>query len=123
MTQATLSFNMTNREICLEHNNRTIPVPHSDSSLMADNYFWSENKSLQEIYAKMFSVEEYNARQKRKDRRIENYLEKVIDGFEREKVKIDKLKKQSATRHTIKQYLYNGVTLQAAFLYFFSGCF
>ena len=105
MTQATLSFNMTNREICLEHNNREIPVPHSDSSLMADNYFWSENKSLQEIYTKMFSadVEEYNARQKRKDRRIENYLEKVIDGFEREKAKIDKLKKQSATRHTIKQ--------------------
>lgn len=105
MTQATLSFNMTNREICIEHNNREIPVPHSDSSLMADNFFWSENKSLQEIYAKMFSadVEEYNARQKRKDRRIENYLEKVIDGFEREKVKIDKLKKQSATRHTIRQ--------------------
>ena len=105
MTQATLSFNMTNREICLEHNNREIPVPHSDSSLMADNYFWSENKSLQEIYTKMFSadVEEYNARQKRKDRRIENYLEKVIDGFEREKVKIDKLKKQSATKRTIRQ--------------------
>ena len=105
MTQATLSFNMTNREICIEHNNREIPVPHSDSSLMADNFFWSENKSLQEIYAKMFSadVEEYNARQKRKDRRIENYLEKVIDGFEREKVKIDKLKKHSATKHTIRQ--------------------
>jgi len=105
MTQATLSFNMTNREICIEHNNREIPVPHSDSSLMADNFFWSENKSLQEIYTKMFSadVEEYNARQKRKDRRIENYLEKVIDGFEREKAKIDKLKKQSATRHTIRQ--------------------
>ena len=105
MTQATLSFNMTNREICLEHNNREIPVPHSDSSLMADNYFWSENKSLQEIYTKMFSadVEEYNARQKRKDRRIENYLEKVIDGSEREKAKIDKLRKQSATRHTIRQ--------------------
>ena len=106
MTQATLSFNMTNREICLEHNNREIPVPHSDSSLMADNYFWSENKSLQEIYTKMFSadVEEYNAKQKRNDRKIRGtYLEKVIDGFEREKVKIDKLKKQSATRHTIRQ--------------------
>ena len=105
MTQATLSFNMTNREICIEHNNRTIPVPHSDSSLMADNFFWSENKSLQEIYTKMFSadVDEFNSRQKRKDRRIENYLEKVIDGFEREKAKIDKLKKQSATRRTIRQ--------------------
>lgn len=105
MTQATLSFNMTNREICLEHNNREIPVPHSDSSRMADNYFWSENKSLSEIYTKMFSADvcEFNSRQKRKDRRIENYLEKVIDGFEREKVKIDKLKKLSATRHTIRQ--------------------
>lgn len=105
MTQATLSFNMTNREICLEHNNREIPVPHSDSSLMADNYFWSENKSLPEIYTKMFSadVEEYNVRQKRRDRQIENYLEKVIDGFEREKAKIRKLRGQGATRRTIQQ--------------------
>lgn len=46
MTQATLSFNMTGRKICIEHNNRKIPVPHSDVQRESDNYYWSGNKSL-----------------------------------------------------------------------------
>ena len=105
MTQATLSFNMSGTEISIEHNNRTIPVPHCDVLRECDNFYWSGNKSLQKIYTELFSsdVEEYNARQKRKDRRIENYLEKITDSFEREKAKIRKLRGQGVTRHTIRQ--------------------
>lgn len=39
MNQATLSFNMSATEISIEHNNRTIPVPHSDVARQRDNYY------------------------------------------------------------------------------------
>ena len=70
MTQATLSFNMTGREICIEHNNRKIPVPHSDVLRESDNYYWSGNKSLEQTYSELFAndVAEFNSKQKR------NYL-------------------------------------------------
>lgn len=105
MTQATLSFNMSGTEISIEHNNRTIPVPHSDIDRQGDNFYWSGNKSLQRTYADLFAddIAEYNAKQKRKDRRIENYLEKITDSFEREKVKLRKLRGQGVTRRTIRQ--------------------
>ena len=105
MTQATLSFNMSSSEISIAHNNRTIPVPHSDIERQGDNYYWSGNKSLEQAYTELFSadVQEYNAGQKRKDRKIENYLEKITDSFEREKEKLRKLRGQGATRKTIRQ--------------------
>ena len=55
MTQATLSFNMSGTEISIEHNNRTIPVPHCDVLRECDNFYWSGNKSLQKIYTELFS--------------------------------------------------------------------
>ena len=105
MTQATLSFNMTGREICIEHNNRKIPVPHSDVQRESDNYYWSGNKSLEQTYTELFAndVTEYNSKQKRNDRKIGSYLQKIFDNFEREKEKIRKLRGQGATRRTIRQ--------------------
>ena len=105
MTQATLSFNMTGREICIEHNNRKIPVPHSDVQRESDNYYWSGNKSLEQTYSELFAndVAEYNSKQKRNDRKIGSYLQKIFDNFEREKEKIRKLRGQGATRRTIRQ--------------------
>ena len=105
MTQATLSFNMTGREICIEHNNRKIPVPHSDVLRESDNYYWSGNKSLEQTYSELFAndVAEYNSKQKRNDRKIGSYLEKITDNFEKEKEKISKLRGQGATRKTIRQ--------------------
>lgn len=105
MTQATLSFNMTGREICIEHNNRKIPVPHSDVARQEDNYYWFGNKSLEQTYTDLFAndVSEYNSKQKRNDRKIDSYLEKIIDSFEREKEKIRKLRGQGATKQIIRQ--------------------
>ena len=105
MTQATLSFNMTGREICIEHNNRNISVPHSDVARQEDNYYWFGNKSLEQTYTDLFAndVSEYNSKQKRNDRKIDSYLEKIIDSFEREKEKIRKLRGQGATKQIIRQ--------------------
>ena len=105
MEQATLSFCMTSTEIGIEHNNRTIPVPHSDISRQCDNYYWSGNKSLQTIFTELFSsdVEEYNARQKRKDRKIDDYLGQLTEALEKEKKKLKQLRVQGATKHTLRQ--------------------
>lgn len=105
MTQATLSFHMTATEISIAHNNRTINVPHSDKDRQKDNYYWPGNKSLQQAYEDLFSadVEEYNSRQKRKDRKINNYLSKITEAFEREKEKLRKLRSKGATLRTLRQ--------------------
>ena len=95
MEQATLSFCMTSTEISIEHNNRTIPVPHSDISRQCDNYYWSGNKSLQTIFSELFSadVEEYNARQKRNDRKIDDYLGQLTEALEKENTRHEKFYK------------------------------
>ena len=100
MTQATLSFNMSSTEISLAHNNREITVPHSSPLFEPDNYYWSGNKSLQQTYTDLFNcdVEQFNSKQKRNDRKIGNYLEKVTNSFEREKDKIRKLRGQGVTQ-------------------------
>ena len=105
MTQATLSFHMTATEISIAHNNRTINVSHSDKARQKDNYYWPGNKSLQQAYEDLFSadVEEYNSRQKRKDRKINNYLSKITEAFEKEKGKLRKLRNQGATTKTLRQ--------------------
>lgn len=105
MTQATLSFNMTSTEISLAHNNREITVPHSSPLFEHDNYYWVGNKSLQQTYTDLFNsdVEQFNSKQKRNDRKIGNYLEKVTNCFEREKDKIRKLRGQGVTQRTIQQ--------------------
>lgn len=103
--EATLSFNMSGTEISIEHNNRTITVPHSDPSRKSENYYWSDNKSLEQTYADLFAddVAAYNAKQKRADRRIGSYLERITEGYEKEKIKLRKLRGQGATRRTIRQ--------------------
>ena len=105
MTQATLSFNMSGTEISIEHNNRTIPVPHSDIFRQCDNYYWSGNKSLHQVYMELFAddVKRYNEKQKRNDRKIEDYLKKITNSFEREKEKLRQLRGQGVTRRTIRQ--------------------
>lgn len=106
MTEATLSFNMTATAVSIEHNNRTITVPHSDKTRQGDNYYWSGNKSLVEVYEDLFSddVDEYNSRQKRKDRRIENYLAEISDAFEEEKRELRRLRSEGATLKTLRQH-------------------
>ena len=106
MTKATLSFNMSATAVSIKHNNRTITVPHSNKARQGDNYYWSGNKSLAEVYDDLFSkdVDEYNSRQKRKDRQIGNYLEKITDAFEKEKIKLRKLRGEGATLKTLRQH-------------------
>ena len=59
----------------INHNNRVFITENVDKSRTANNItFVKEN--IEDVYHELFdkALEEYNARQTRKDRRIENYF-------------------------------------------------
>lgn len=76
---ASISFNQSHKSN-LAHNNRTNVHgnPDIDQSRLNENIYFVQ-KNIQEVYKDVFSeaVEAYNAKQSRKDRRIENYYEKI----------------------------------------------
>ena len=65
----------------LNHNNRTFVAKNVDENRIRNNVCY-EKKSLKKLYHELFdeAVEEYNAKQKRKDRRIDDYYEKIEIG-------------------------------------------
>ena len=66
---------------CLKHNNRVFIAENVDAARLDRNVIFLE-RDIQEVYHELFdeAVEEYNARQKRKDRKIQNYYEKIKSG-------------------------------------------
>lgn len=81
MTQCTLSF--VKGKGYLNHNERKIVRSNIDKERMKDNvYFKSE--SVEEAYEILFSksIEEYNEKQKRADRKksVEGYLQSIMNG-------------------------------------------
>ena len=83
--KSTLSFRMSpyHNE---GHNLRTIYVPYVDVSKSKNNIYYI-NHTKEEAYEYLFSesVKEYNKNQKRKDRRIDNYLLKITTAEEEQK--------------------------------------
>lgn len=65
----------------ISHNNRKFVAKNVDEKRVKDNVILC-CESLKETYENLFgeALNEYNAKQKRKDRRIENYLEHIENG-------------------------------------------
>ena len=65
----------------ISHNNRKFVAKNVDEKRVKDNVILC-CESLKETYENLFgdALAEYNAKQKRKDRRIENYLEHIENG-------------------------------------------
>lgn len=66
---------------CLKHNNRVFIAENVDVARLDRNVIFLE-RDIRAVYHELFddAVEEYNARQKRKDRKIQNYYEKIKSG-------------------------------------------
>lgn len=62
----------------IQHNNRKFETPNIDRLRVKDNIIYVK-QDIKEAYQQIFgkSVEEYNARQKKKCRRIDDYYEKI----------------------------------------------
>lgn len=81
-----ISFKTSSRKTNLKHNNRTLTDKekkqdahkHVDFS-KSDENIYIKQESLEDAYDKLFgeALEKYNAKQKRNDRKINNYLQKV----------------------------------------------
>lgn len=95
--KSTLSFRMS--ELHNEgHNLRTIYVPHVDSSKSKDNIYYV-NCTKEEAFDYLFSeaVKEYNEKQKRNDRKIDNYLQKIITAEEKQKKIIEQKRSEGCS--------------------------
>lgn len=66
---------------CLKHNNRVFIAENVDAARLDRNVIFLE-RDIRAVYHELFddAVKEYNARQKRKDRKIQNYYEKIKSG-------------------------------------------
>ena len=102
--KSTLSFRMS--ELHNEgHNLRTIYVPYVDTSKSKDNIYYV-NHSKEEAYEFLFSdtVKEYNQKQKRKDRRIEDYLQKLLKAEEKQKKLIEQKRAEGCSYKELAKY-------------------
>lgn len=68
---------------CLKHNNRVFVAENVDADRISQNVVFVQ-RDLRGIYHELFdeAVEEYNAKQKRKDRIIQDYYNKIKDGHQ-----------------------------------------
>lgn len=74
--ERTISF--MNGEGSIGHNTRSFIAKNVDASRTKDNIILI-NEDIKQVYHKLFdkALDEYNAKQKRKDRQIKNYYEKI----------------------------------------------
>jgi hypothetical protein len=65
----------------IEHNNRLFVASNVDSSRIADNVTYVQ-EDIRIAYAELFSgsLKEYNEKQKRKDRKIDDYYGHILSG-------------------------------------------
>jgi hypothetical protein len=102
--KSTLSFRMS--ELHNEgHNLRTIYVPYVDISKSKDNIYYV-NHTKEEAYDYLFSaaLKEYNEKQKRKDRRIEDYLKKLQEAEEKQKKLIEQKRAEGCSYKELSKY-------------------
>ena len=102
--KSTLSFRMS--ELHNEgHNLRTIYVPYVDTSKSKDNIYYV-NHTKEQAYEFLFAdaVKEYNEKQKRKDRKIEDYLKKIISAEEKQKKIIEQKRAKGCSYKELAKY-------------------
>ena len=102
--KSTLSFRMS--ELHNEgHNLRTIYVPYVDTSKSKNNIYYV-NYTKEQAYEYLFAdaVKEYNEKQKRKDRRIEDYLKKIISAEEKQKKIIEQKRAEGCSYKELAKY-------------------
>ena len=77
---STKTISMCQGKGSLSHNNREFSAKNIDSSRTADNIFFVQ-QDLGETYDQLFgaAVERYNARQKRNDRKINDYFQHLFN--------------------------------------------
>lgn len=82
---ATLSFHIDSRHND-KHDARNLYVPYVNPELSINNYYPDFNMSREQAFEFLFSdaVREYNQKQTRPERRIKNYLEKLLKSEERQ---------------------------------------
>lgn len=103
--QSTLSFHMS-EQMNEKHNLRTIYVPYVDTAKSKDNVYYLFSESKEQAYHKLFdeAVEEYNVKQKRKDRRIEDYLKKIQKAEEKQKKLLAQKRAEGCSYKEISKY-------------------
>ncbi len=102
--KSTLSFRMS--ELHNEgHNLRTIYVPYVDTAKSKDNIYYV-NHTKEQAYEYLFAdaVRAYNEKQKRKDRRIEDYLKKIISAEEKQKKIIEQKRAEGCSYKELAKY-------------------
>ncbi len=96
--KSTLSFRMS-PNFNEGHNLRTLYVPYVNKARSKDNIYYI-NHTREEAYEYLFgdAVKEYNDKQKRKDRKIENYLYKILSAEEKQKKNIEEKRAEGASK-------------------------
>lgn len=89
----------------LRHNNRDIISPNVDQSRIADN-ITLKRQSLAEAYEEIFgdATAEYNAKQRRSDRKIQNYFKKLF-GENPDSMQADTILKDKDNRKSFYEYV------------------
>lgn len=95
---ATLSLHMDCRHND-NHDARTIYVPYVDTERSKNNYYYEKNMSRADAFELLFgdTVREYNEHQSRPERRIKNYLEKLLESEEKQNQTIREKRAQGAS--------------------------
>ena len=95
---ATLSFHMDSRHND-KHDLRQIYVPYVDTERSKNNYYYAKNMTREDAFEYLFgdTVREYNEHQIRPDRKIKNYLNKLLEAEEKQKQTIQEKRAQGAS--------------------------
>lgn len=96
------SISMCEGKGSLSHNNREFTAKNIDSSRTPNNIVFVQ-QDLGEVYHQLFdeAVEEYNSRQKRKDRRIGDYFEHLFNRSPSKSVLVGSNKQRSFYEHLV----------------------
>ena len=96
------SISMCEGKGSLSHNNREFTAKNIDSSRTTNNIVFVQ-QDLGEVYHQLFdeAVEEYNSRQKRKDRRISDYFEHLFNRPPSKSVLVGSNKQMSFYEHLV----------------------
>lgn len=102
--KSTLSFRMA-ETLNEKHNKREIFVPYVDVAKSKNNIYYV-NQTKEEAYEYLFGevVKKYNEQQKRKDRKIDNYLKKLQTSEEQQKKLIEQKRSEGCSYKELAKY-------------------
>lgn len=83
-----MSVSCSYGSIAIRHDNREYTPPNADKDLAKNNEYLIRSPGIEKDYERIFgdALTEYNARQKRKDRCIDNYYDKIKNSKNGEKL-------------------------------------